>query len=298
MGNFTRYLFFILGVGLLTVLLSSLIPGAYERLAGVSNVANIPVTGFIAFESDFLQGTNSIRDIILSLEQADNDPEIKAIMLDINSPGGYPVASYELQSAVSAVRKPVVSIIREVGASGAYWAAASSDYIIASELSTVGSIGVNGGYLEFSGLLDDFNVTYVRVVSGEQKDVGAPFRAVTAKEAADMQAMIDEMLFLFLNDVAQKRNLSDAQIAFAKTGAVVLGREGVVQGFVDEIGGSKELDAYLKSITRANKIQFVEYARQASLLESLLSTSAKQGVSFALDRAIVPFLFTHTFLNN
>ncbi len=273
MSGFSKYLTFIILVGLIAVLISNLVPSAYETIAGVSKVAKIKVIGVLAFEDDIFGRTTSIESVLDNLATAENDPEISAILLDIDSPGGLPVASYELARKVSSIKKPVISIIRDTGTSGAYWVAAASDYIVASDLSIVGSIGVTSSYLEFSGLLDYYNVTYVRAVSGEQKDFGSPYKKLSQDEDARLNSMINTMFEFFLGDVKAKRNLTENQASFLSSGIVMLGREGLDYGLVDTVGGSLEVEEYLRSITSSNHISFVEYERSKSFLETLFSSA-------------------------
>ena len=145
------------------------------------NVAVIPIHGEITVleQGGFSSGTASSDAIIASLEKADKNPGIKAILLDIDSPGGSGVAADEISQKLKSINKTKVAVIREIGTSAAYWIATSTDHIFVNRLSLTGSIGVIGSYLDFSGLLSMYNVTYQRYVTGELKDMGSPFRAMT-----------------------------------------------------------------------------------------------------------------------
>ena len=116
------------------------------------NVAMIPIEGVIVGTDSsgmFFDDSVSSQDTIELIEKADRNPNIRAIILQINSPGGSAVASEEIANAVKKVNKTTVAWIRESGASGAYWIASSSDYIVANRVSITGSIGVIASYLEF-----------------------------------------------------------------------------------------------------------------------------------------------------
>ena len=130
-----------------------------ESLSG--NVALIPIQGVIvgSEDSEFLfESVTSSQDAVEFIEKADKNPSIKAIILEINSPGGSAVASEEIANAVRKTNKTTVAWIREVGASGAYWVASASDKIVASPMSITGSIGVISSYLEFSKLFEKYGV--------------------------------------------------------------------------------------------------------------------------------------------
>jgi protease-4 len=118
-----------------------------------NKIALIPISGFIAIGSSDSIFTNTIASsdtIVEFIERADKDTNVKAIVLEINSPGGNVVASKEISQAVKDAEKPVVAWIREIGTSGAYWIASASDYIVSDPLSITGSIGVVLSYLRIS----------------------------------------------------------------------------------------------------------------------------------------------------
>jgi len=149
-----------------------------EQLTG--NVALIPISGVIMTEesgSYFSSEIASSSEIVKSLHEAEESSQIKAIVLEINSPGGSAVASDEIGSAVkkAKLKKPVVAVIRDAGASGGYWVASAADYIVANRMSITGSIGVLSSYLEFSGLMEQYGVTYEKLTAGKYKDMGNPF---------------------------------------------------------------------------------------------------------------------------
>ena len=144
-----------------------------------NQIVIIPITGTITTEltSSLMQQKETSSTAILNyLDLAQRNPNIKGVLLEINSPGGTVVASKEIADKVKQMNKPVVSYIREIGTSGAYWIASSSNVIVADPLSITGSIGVIGSYLEFSQLLEKYGVTYQRLVSGSYKDTGSPFK--------------------------------------------------------------------------------------------------------------------------
>src|SRR3989344_5530558 len=89
--------------------------------------------------------------------------------------GGSSLSSLTFAEKIKELNKTKYAVIREVGASGAYWVASATDKIYASPMSITGSVGVIGSYLEFSGLFDKYGVGYERLVGGEYKDIGSPF---------------------------------------------------------------------------------------------------------------------------
>ena len=125
-------------------------------------IAVINIDGEITSNDNlgFFESGVSSNKIIADLERANKNNGIKAVILEINSPGGVVVGSREIVKEVKGMNKPVIALIRDVGASGAYWIASASEWIIADEMSITGSIGVYSSYLEFSGLLEKYNISY------------------------------------------------------------------------------------------------------------------------------------------
>ena len=190
-------------------------------------------------------------------------------MLSINSPGGSAVASEEVARAVREASKPTVALIRDSGASGAYWIASASDWIVASPMSLTGSVGVVASQLEFAGLLQRYNVTYRKLTAGELKDIGTPYREMTAEEQQLLQEKLDRIHAYFLREVGANRKLDEEQLEELRSGIFFLGEEALERGLVDELGGKQEVEAHLKSTLGVERIRFVEFRRQRGLFEGL-----------------------------
>jgi len=215
-------------------------------------VAIIPIEGPIMSSisaSPFGGNVVDSETIVDLIKEASEAKNVKAIILEINSPGGTVVASKEIARAVSELEVPVVSVIREVGASGAYWIATASDYIIADEMSITGSIGVNGGYLEFSGLMDEYGVGYEEMTAGKYKDMGNKYEKLSSKERKIMQKKLDLIYENFLGAVAENRNLTYTRVAEIAEGLYYLGVEAMELGLIDGFGGMKEGKEKVEELT-------------------------------------------------
>jgi protease-4 len=269
MNSVVRYAVFILVMGAIILLLAGVAPRFYETIIGVARVARIAVHSELSIDSSFLTGTASVDSIISQIKSADADPEISAILLDINSPGGGAVASYELAKAVKSVSKPVVSVIREMGASGAYWAAASGDYVFATEISIVGSVGVTGSYLVFEELMEKYGVSEVRAVSGEKKDFGSPYRNITNEELEDFEELINETFTFFVSNLLESRSFSEEALEEVKSGKIFLGAQALEFGLIDAVGGMEEAEYYLMQLLGVNEIEFVEQSFELTLFDLL-----------------------------
>ena len=272
-------------LGFIAVGILSLFVGVdVESLSG--NVALIPVDGVIVGnkDSNFLfESITPSPDAVELIEKADRNPSIKAIILEINSPGGSAVASEEIANAVRKTNKTTVAWIREVGASGAYWVASAADYIVANRVSITGSIGVIASYLEFPGLLERYNVTYQRLVSGKYKDIGSPFKEMTTEEKAIFQQNLDAIRDYFVSEVAKNRNLNKKDVDKIANGLFYLGAEAKELRLVDELGGKDEVIAYIEK-KEGMKAELVEYKKEKTLLDILSEVLSRQ--SFFVGKGI------------
>lgn len=259
----------VLGLLLLIVLSFVLVP---DNIYG-GNVAYIPVKGVIMVENGgggLLGGeVASSERIVDYIEEAAEDPYVEAILFDINSPGGSAVASDEIGQAIKRVDKPTIALVREVGASGGYWIASSTDHIVVNRMSIVGSIGVISSYLEFSRLLENYNITYQRMVAGKYKDMGTPFKELEDEEQEILQAKIDKIHDFFIDEISANRGIERSKVVEIATGEFFLGVEALELGLADELGGHEEAEKYLKEKLGLEYVEYVYYRSKPSLLEAL-----------------------------
>ncbi len=240
------------------------------------NVAVIPITGLITTgDGDILSGIGTKSQSIVDLiEKADKSSKIKAILLEIDSGGGAPVASDEIAQAVKSANKTIIAVIREKGASGAYWIASAADKIYANRMSMTGSIGVRASSIGIAGLMQDYNVTYRRLVSGQFKDTGTPFKKMTLAEKAKYQKLIDDLHEIFIKDVAENRGMKYDQVKKLADGFVILGQKAKEVGLIDEIGNKKVALKYLETKLKI-KAKPVEYSKPKGFMQILSGASAQ-----------------------
>lgn len=242
------------------------------------NVALIPIEGTIVGSDSaapFGGAVVSSREISKFIEEADQNPLVEVILLEINSPGGSAVASDEIAAAVKKAEKPVVSLIREVGASGGYWVASASEFIMANRMSITGSIGVISSYLEFSGLMDKYGIGYERLVAGSNKDLGTPFKKLAAAERTILQGKLDLIHDFFVEEVAKNRNLPLSNVQKIATGEFFLGVEAEKLGLVDALGDKTDLERYLQEKYALKKVSYSRYETRRGLFSSLTSVMSR-----------------------
>ena len=183
------------------------------------------------------------REFTQLLRQVRENPRYKAVVLDIDSPGGSAFASEDIYLAARTLgqRKPLAAAVRGVGASGSYMVACAAERIFALPSAFVGSIGVISARPMVEELLGKVGVEMLVAKSGEFKDMGSLFRPPTKEEQAREQGLLDDIYARFLEIVAEGRpELSREQIETIATGEVFLGRKAKEVGLVDELG---DLDA-------------------------------------------------------
>jgi len=204
---------------------------------GGPTIAVIDFSGEIA-DSDAAGyiSASMLRDM---LKDAEEDSGVVAVILKINSGGGGVIESKEMARAVEkfAESKPIVAYIGDVGASGAYYVAAHTDYILSDEDSLLGSIGVISTYTNYQELLEEklgINTTVIK--SGEFKDIGSPYRQMTEEEKARMQEIVDTVYKEFIGVIASRRALTQEMVERVGNGDLFLGSEALTVGLVDATG--------------------------------------------------------------
>ncbi len=256
-------------------------------------VAIIEVEGMLmnAATGGFLQATeNKVSLFTQQMERAAADPDVRAVVLRINSPGGTVTASDTMYDIVRTFRaktgKPVIAATQEVAASGAYYIALASDRIVAQPTSVIGSIGVIFSALEFEGTLSKLGITNTSVKSGTLKDMGSPYKSLREPERAVMQEMVDEYFVRFERLVRERRpavtepapaTLADYRkpgYAGVFSGRVFSGERAVQLGLADQTGGLEDAIKLAKEAANARGARVVMYRRPYGYGGSIYASGA------------------------
>lgn len=200
------------------------------------------------YDSEFDLDTVSSEDITYNIELANEDENIKAILIEVDSGGGSPVAGEEVASAVKQSAKPVVAFIRDLGASASYWAISPADRIFASKNSDIGSIGVTQSYLQDAGKNKKDGYEFVELNSVKFKEIGNPDIPITPEIKDILLRDLRIVHQNFVNAIAEYRNLPVEKVQEIADGSTVLGEKAKELGLIDEIGGYKEAQEYLDQI--------------------------------------------------
>jgi protease-4 len=190
----------------------------------------------IAGTGSAASGVITPQDFYDQLDKATKDPNVRAIVLRVDSPGGTVAASEEIATYVKQSTKPVVVTIGDVGASGAYMVSSQAKTIIANPGSAVGSIGVITEIPNVAGLLSKLGVKFTVIHAGKYKDAGSPYRSLTPTEQALIQGDVDEVYGQFIDIVAAGRHLPRSQVESMATGWAWNGDQAKKLGLIDELG--------------------------------------------------------------
>jgi protease-4 len=267
--------------------------GSPARLGAGPAVAIIRVEGLITSQSagPFETGAIASAETLTGyIEQAAADPDVEAIVLYVNSPGGGVTASDVIYNALLQVDKPIVVLMGDTAASGGYYISMAADWIIANPNTLTGSIGVISEFPNASELLDDIGVDFIVVTSGPRKDFGSPYREMTPEERAYWQSIVDETYADFVAIVAEGRGLpADAVLPLAD-GRVFTGRQALEAGLIDALG--YEADA----IARAAELggitgdpRLIEYNAAPTFFDLLSSAARPPSLLPSLAQALERF---------
>ena len=176
------------------------------------------------------------------IEQLAETKGVKAIVLDINSPGGSVGAVQELYMRILRVKRekkiPFVALFGDVSASGGYYLGAACDKIVAHPGTLTGSIGVIFSVSNMEGLFAKVGYKQDPIKSGKHKDIGSPARAMTAEERAILQTLIDDAYGQFVQAVADGRKMTVEQVRPLADGRIYSGNQAKALGLVDQLGDS------------------------------------------------------------
>ncbi len=235
-------------------------------------IAVVPISGVITTDkqSSIFGSSTSSREIATTLLELAEDNSVKAVILDINSPGGSPVASEEISRAIEKLseKKKVYALINDVGASGAFWIAVSADKVYASSMSIIGSIGVTSAGLSFEDFIKEYNITYRKQTAGELKDMGSIFREPTEVEEMKIQQLLDEIHENFIIHIANARNISIEEVREVATGEIFLGSKGKNLNLIDEIGYYPDVISDIKKEV-GESVLIVNYGPSPSFFDIL-----------------------------
>jgi len=210
---------------------------------GKDKILMIPVTGVITDVSErtLMRTTPSVvQEVVSHLRLAEKDDRVKAVVFKIDSPGGNTTASDILYHEIAAFKartgKKVVVSMMNLAASGAYYISLPADVIMAHPTTVTGSVGVILMRPEMSGLMQKIGVDVQVNKSGDNKDMGSPFRSATTEEDLMLQDLTDTLGKRFIGLVKKHRDINDTRLDAVADARIFLADDALEIGLVDRIG--------------------------------------------------------------
>ncbi|MCL2549588.1 MAG: signal peptide peptidase SppA [Methanimicrococcus sp.] len=271
----SKNLLTVLAVLFVVIILVAAIFAAGGSSSGISSgnkIAVIHISGTM-YTGDYMYGSGYAgSDAICNhIRAAANNNSVKAIVLRIDSPGGTASCSQEINAEIAraqAMGKPVVTSMGDQATSAAYYVASQTDYIYATPSTITGSIGVYIIHYDYSEAYDDSGINITMIKSGEMKDMGANFRPMTDAEKKYQQQVVNELFYIFVDDVAKGRHMSRADVLTLADGRYYTGADAKKNGLIDDFGNI--YDAADKAAELAGINSYSLYYADNVTLSSLL----------------------------
>ncbi|AWK85641.1 signal peptide peptidase SppA [Azospirillum thermophilum] len=264
----------------------------YRSIAGPANssgptVALIHAVGTITGGKSERPGLGDVtagsETIVEAIEEAVEDPDVRAILFRIDSGGGSVSASEAIRRALVKARekgKPVIASMGDTAASGGYWIALAADKIVASPATLTGSIGVVAGKMAAGGLSEKLGVHWGEVKASRNAGMWSPLRPFSASEEERMTAIIDRSYATFLERVAEARRMSPEQAREVAKGRVWTGEQAREIGLVDALGGEDEALSLARQaigLAADAAVTLTPYPPPKSLLEQVAELMSGRG---------------------
>lgn len=230
-------LFLVLFLGVTASLVASRLGGGSATTTGGTKAKFFGGTG--SGHVGILEIKGAILDSKRTLEKLEalvEDDSVKAIVVRLNSPGGAVGPSQEIYEAIKRVKKPVVSSMGSIAASGAYYIACGTPKVYANPGTITGSIGVIMEFANLEKLYEWAKIKRYSIKTGKFKDAGAEYREMGPEERELLQAMVDDVLEQFKKAVADGRRLTPSRVTELADGRIFSGAQAKAVRLVDELG--------------------------------------------------------------
>ncbi len=269
-----------------------LISGDSEKpQATDERIALVFVTGNITEGESSTTGDAVAGPFVRAMERLEEDEEVKAVVLRINSPGGSALASDRMWAAARhlAEVKPLIASVGDMAASGGYYIASAADEILAHPNSLVGSIGVVGGKLNVAPLTQKLGVSTVVLQRGARAAWSTPVRGLNPSERQGFEALLRDTYDRFIDRVATGREMERSKVLAAAEGRVMTGQDGKALGLIDDIGGLTEALQRARAAAGLGSKSSVEIWPSTKgvidTINDLLSGNGEDGAQQTLERA-------------
>ncbi len=245
---------------------------------GTDKIAVLPVEGAIGDGGGGVLGGQGAtpENLNSQLMQAAEDDSVRAIVIEVNSPGGGVVASDQMYRDIldfkRETRKPVVVSMGDTAASGGYYISMAADRIVANPATITGSLGVILSYLNYEDAAKRLGLKQVVIKSGPYKDIGSPTRDLTAEERRILQDLIDDSYNQFVEVIdAGRAGLTREQVLPLANGRIYSGKDAKEVGLVDVLGDLDTAAGEARKLAKLDEATVVRYEQTPGFLSLLTS---------------------------
>jgi protease-4 len=266
-----------------------------QRGGSDQKIAVIALRGLISSSIPGNVGDSMVDDMRYALEQARDDKKVRAIVLEIDSPGGEVNASDVIYNAVLKTRekKPVVVYMDSLAASGGYYVACGGKYLIANDTTITGSIGVIIQTLNYEQLFNKLGLASIVFKSGKFKDMLNGARPITPEERDYVQSFVMTTYEKFLGIVAKERNLpADTLRDTIADGRILSGGAALENKLIDSLGHIEDAFLKAKELSNARDAAVVKYGPPFTISRFFrtLGESSSRKIELSLPKQLVPQL--------
>ena len=234
------------------------------------------------------------QNIVRQLSNYRHNPNVRGIVLRIDSPGGAVAPAQEIYNEIMKLKadhKTVYASMGTVAASGGYYIACAADYVLANPGTLTGSIAAVMAFSNIEGLTDKIGVKPIIIKSGKYKDVGSPLRGMKPEERKLLQSVVDDVHQQFVQAVAKGRGLPVSEVNEIADGRIMTGQQALTLKLVDEMGGlEKTIELLAKKIGVEGRPKVIEEKEKTPFFDWLLQSSLPSRLAATLMPASLPSL--------
>ncbi len=280
--SFLRFSAGLLAVMVLLAVGSALLPDRWKSPSG--EIALVRIQGMLM----------DSQNIVRQLSNYRHNPNVRGIVLRIDSPGGAVAPAQEIYNEIMKLKadhKTVYASMGTVAASGGYYIACAANYVLANPGTLTGSIAAVMAFSNIEELTDKIGVKPIIIKSGKYKDVGSPLRGMKPEERKILQGVVDDVHQQFVQAVAKGRGLPVSEVNEIADGRIMTGQQALTLKLVDEMGGlEKTIELLAKKIGVEGRPKVIEEKEKTPFFDWLLQSSLPSRLAATLMPASLPRL--------
>ena len=221
---------------------------------------------------------DKIDEILSQIRTAGNDPQVRAIVLEVNSPGGAITPCDEIYHSLKEFKnshpdRKIVVFMKSLAASGGYYIAMAVDHIVAEPTTLTGSIGVIMQTLNWKAFSEKIGVTDTTIKSGKNKDLLNPFKEVNEEQVALLQEGVDALHTRFVGIVQTNRNLNSKDMIELADGRIFTAEKALQKKLIDSIGYWDDVMNVTKKLCKTEEVKFVRYEKKKGFMDIFAEAS-------------------------